>query len=82
MRRFPSFTKMPGLNENARIERKRIEPPLISSINNQFNNGARANFNLNFSLVVHLFTKVPGQNNEGKERWDKIKSMRKKDWNN
>lgn len=60
----------------ARLERKRIDSPLISSINNQFYNDARANFNLNFSLVVHLFTKVPGQNNEGNERWHKIKSMR------
>lgn len=68
--------------KGARLERKCIEPPLISSINNQFYKGARANFNSNFSLVEHLFTMVPGQNNEGKERWDKIKSMRKKDWNN
>ena len=66
----------------ARLERKRIDSLLISSKNNQFYNGARANFYLNFSLVEHLFTRVSGQNNDGKERWHKIKNMRKKDWNN
>lgn len=57
--------------KGARLEQKRIDFLLISSINNQFYNGARANLKLNFSLVEHLFTIVPGQNNEGKERWHK-----------